>query len=125
MKTKKYFVATALAVALTATAACSGSSATSTAPSSAPGPSALSTGTALVTITMWHGLGGTGGTALQAEVDAFNAAKKGKIKLESIFQGNYADTLAKYTSAIRDKSTPSIWSPTTSPPGLSTTPDKR
>jgi len=107
MKPKTRFLTTALVLVL-ATTACGGSSATSTAPPSAPGPSALPAGGAVVTITMWHGLGGTGGKALQTEVDAFNAANAGKIKLESIFQGNYADTLAKYTSAIRDKSTPSI-----------------
>jgi len=108
MKPKNLLLTAALAVVLATTAACSGASATSTAPSSAPGPSALPAGGAGVTITMWHGLGGAGGKALQAEVDAFNAANAGKLKLESIFQGNYADTLAKYTSAIRDKSTPSI-----------------
>jgi sn-glycerol 3-phosphate transport system substrate-binding protein len=97
------------ALTLAALTACGTSSAsTSTPAASAPGPSALTAATEPVTVTVWHSLGGAGGTAFQAQIDAFNAANAGKIEVKAVYQGNYADNLAKYTSAIRDKSTPSI-----------------
>ncbi|GAA1577846.1 ABC transporter substrate-binding protein [Dactylosporangium maewongense] len=89
------------------TTACGGSAGSSEPASpSAPGPSALRTG--LVTVTFWHGIGGAPGEALQAEIDKFNAANTGRIAVKVAFQGSYTSALAKYTSAIRDKSTPSI-----------------
>lgn len=98
----------ALTVALIATA-CSGSgSGDSNGGVAAAGPKALADAKGQVIVTLWHGLGGSGGTAFQKQVDAFNSANSGKIQVKAVFQGSYADTLAKYTAAIRDRSTPSI-----------------
>lgn len=74
----------------------------------APGPEALAAAEEPVTVTIWHGLGGAGGEALQAQVDAFNAENDEAITAEAVFQGSYADALAKYAAAVRDQSTPSI-----------------
>ncbi|WP_158847681.1 extracellular solute-binding protein [Saccharothrix deserti] len=95
------------AIATTLTA-CGGSADQATAPTAAPGPSALASATGPVTVTLWHGIGGAAGEALQAEIDAFNSANSGRIEVKAAFQGSYADAIAKYTSAVRDKSTPSI-----------------
>ncbi|WP_188192204.1 extracellular solute-binding protein [Nonomuraea sp. SYSU D8015] len=97
-----------LAAVATMVTACGGPAAQSTESTSAPGPAALSAATAPVSVTLWHGMGGAAGEALQAEIDAFNAANRGKIEVKASFQGSYADAIAKYTSAIRDTSTPSV-----------------
>jgi len=100
---RRLLAAAALSL-LTVTAACGGGGATESTP--APGPSAL-TG-APVTISFWHGLGGAAGKALQEEVDRFNASNADHITAAAVFQGNYVDTLAKYTAAVRDGSTPDV-----------------
>ena len=86
--------------------ASSGGQATGSA--TAPGPSALATAAGPITVTLWHGLGGAAGEALQAAVDAFNTAHHDKIVVKAAFQGSYTDAIAKYTSAMRDRTTPSI-----------------
>jgi sn-glycerol 3-phosphate transport system substrate-binding protein len=102
---KQWLLAGATLALLTVTAACgSGPSPTGTA--AAPGPSAL-TG-APVTVTFWHGLGGPAGEALQQAVDRFNSTNPDHITVQPVFQGNYQDTLAKYTAAVRDGSTPDV-----------------
>jgi len=101
--------AAVIATILLATTACGTTTTTSpTTSAAAPGPDALASANGPVKVTLWHGLGGSAGAAFQAAVDAFNAANSGKIQAEAVFQGSYADTLAKYTSAIRDQSTPSV-----------------
>jgi sn-glycerol 3-phosphate transport system substrate-binding protein len=97
-----------LAAAATTLSACGGTTQPTTDATSAPGPAALAAATGPVTVTLWHGIGGAAGDALQAEIDAFNTANADKIQVRAAFQGSYADAMAKYTSAIRDKSTPSI-----------------
>ncbi|MFI9760670.1 extracellular solute-binding protein [Streptomyces sp. NPDC051963] len=92
--------------ALTLTAC--GGSGTGTASGAAPGPSALASAKGEVTVTLWHGLGGPAGEALEKEIDAFNAANSGKIAVKASFQGSYADAIAKYTSAVRNGGTPSV-----------------
>ncbi|WP_055527887.1 extracellular solute-binding protein [Streptomyces graminilatus] len=74
----------------------------------APGASALAAAKGPVTVTLWHGVGGPAGVALQQEIDAFNKANAGKIVVKASFQGSYADAIAKYTSSIRDGGTPSV-----------------
>ncbi|MFI6693953.1 extracellular solute-binding protein [Streptomyces sp. NPDC050433] len=98
----------ALLTTVTATTltACGGSGEEAT--GAAPGPSALAAAKGPVTVTLWHGVGGPAGEALQKEIDAFNKANTGKISVKASFQGNYADAIAKYTSATRDGGTPSI-----------------
>ncbi|HEY8720327.1 extracellular solute-binding protein [Pengzhenrongella sp.] len=111
MTTRRHLAGAALlAVTVAALSACGSSSAASRTPDAvaAPGPSALAAATGPVTVTLWHGLGGANGLALQAQIDAFNAANAGKIEVKSVYQGTYEDTLAKYTASIRDRSTPSI-----------------
>ncbi|MEE1799868.1 extracellular solute-binding protein [Streptomyces sp. JV176] len=98
----------ALLTTLTATTltACGGSGEEAT--GAAPGPSALAAAKGPVTVTLWHGVGGAAGKALQKEIDAFNQANTGTIVVKASFQGSYADATAKYTSAIRDGGTPSV-----------------
>lgn len=74
----------------------------------APGPAALAAASGPVTVTLWHGLGGTNGEALAARIAAFNAAHSGTITVQAVFQGSYVDTLAKYSAALRNGGTPSI-----------------
>ncbi len=99
---RRLLLAAALALALT------GCGAPAAAPAEVPGPDALAAATGPVTVTLWHGLGGAAGKALDAQVAAFNAANTGKIELQAAYQGSYADTLAKYAAALRDGGTPSI-----------------
>ncbi|MQP33482.1 extracellular solute-binding protein [Rhodococcus erythropolis] len=102
------FRTTALALLATSAvvAGCGAPDTTSTDAGAAPGPSALTQSSSPVTITLWHGLGGSGGEALQAAVDDFNRTNPDKINATAIYQGNYADTQAKYGASIRDKTTP-------------------
>jgi sn-glycerol 3-phosphate transport system substrate-binding protein len=85
---------------------------TSSTGGAAPGPAALADALAAadgpVRITVWHGLGGVGGTALDAAIADFNAQHEGQIEATAVYQGTYQDTLAKYTSAVRDQATPSV-----------------
>ncbi|KQS68255.1 extracellular solute-binding protein [Modestobacter sp. Leaf380] len=74
----------------------------------APGPEALAEADGPVQVTVWHGLGSTAGTALESAIADFNAQHEGRIEATAVFQGTYQDTLAKYTSAVRDQATPSI-----------------
>ena len=98
-----------MAVGAMVLSACGGSgTAGKEATGAAPGPSALAAAKEPVTITLWHGLGGPAGQALQAEIDAFNKAHSGKIVVKASFQGSYADAIAKYTSAVRNGGTPSV-----------------
>ncbi|WP_433282309.1 extracellular solute-binding protein [Pseudonocardia xinjiangensis] len=94
------------ALAVTTSAACASSASPGTAP--APGASALAHASGPLTVTLWHGLGGAAGKALQQAVDTFNAGNPDHITVRAVFQGSYEDTLAKYTSAIRDGSTPDV-----------------
>ncbi|MER6009905.1 extracellular solute-binding protein [Streptomyces bluensis] len=98
----------AAALTLTACGGSDGGSDGGKAAGAAPGPSALAAAKGPVTVTLWHGVGGPAGEALQAEIDAFNEANRGKIVVKASFQGSYADAIAKYTSAIRSGGTPSI-----------------
>jgi sn-glycerol 3-phosphate transport system substrate-binding protein len=100
-----YVLVVALILAISA---CGSGRSPTTSPTEAPGPSALAEATGPITVTLWHGHGGPPGDALQDLVDAFNAANAGRIEVRAAFQGSYADTLAKYTAAIRDGGTPSI-----------------
>jgi sn-glycerol 3-phosphate transport system substrate-binding protein len=99
----RLLLAAGLAVGL---AGCGAPAATT--PVVAPGPSALAQSGGPVTVTLWHGLGGAAGEALTAQVSAFNTANAGRIQLQAAYQGSYADTLAKYTAAVRGGGTPSI-----------------
>lgn len=60
------------------------------------------------TVTLWHGLGGTAGEALDAAIDEYNADNTDGITVKAVYQGDYSDVLAKYTTAIRDGSTPEV-----------------
>ncbi|MBO3674696.1 ABC transporter substrate-binding protein [Streptomyces sp. NEAU-YJ-81] len=96
-------------VALTALSGCGGNGKNDTGNAGrAPGPEALKDAKGPVTVTLWHGLGDTNAVALQKLVDRFNDQHRGKIKVKAVYQGQYPDVLAKYTAAIRDKSTPSL-----------------
>ncbi|MFF4509254.1 extracellular solute-binding protein [Streptomyces sp. NPDC001401] len=98
------------ALALTLVSGCGGSTGGSgtIAEATAPGPSALAGHKGEITVTLWHGLDTNSATALDGLLAEFNAAHKGRIKARAVYQGAYADALAKYSAAVRDKSTPSI-----------------
>ncbi|WP_030614148.1 extracellular solute-binding protein [Streptomyces fulvoviolaceus] len=106
---RAHLAITCLTTALTLTA-CGGSGGSDggKADGTVPGPSALASAKGPVTVTLWHGLGGPAGQALQDEIDAFNKANSGKIVVKASFQGSYADAIAKYTSAVRGGGTPSV-----------------
>ncbi|GAA1203593.1 ABC transporter substrate-binding protein [Pseudonocardia alaniniphila] len=105
-RTRRRLAVTVLAILVTAlSAACSSSTAPASGP--APGPSALAQA-GPVTVTLWYGLGGAAGKALQDAVAGFNAHNADHITVQAVFQGDYDDTLAKYTSAIRDGNTPDM-----------------
>jgi sn-glycerol 3-phosphate transport system substrate-binding protein len=59
-------------------------------------------------VTLWHSMGGRNGEALNALVEEFNAANAGKIKVTAVFQGPYADALAKVKSAIQSRQLPEL-----------------
>jgi sn-glycerol 3-phosphate transport system substrate-binding protein len=59
-------------------------------------------------ITLWHAMGGRLGDNVNALVDRFNAEHRGKIKVEAIFQGPYADVVSKLRAAIQSKQTPEL-----------------
>lgn len=109
MPRRPHLLAACLAATALTLTACGGTgTSTGTADGAAPGPSALAKETKPVTVTLWHGLGGPAGQALQAEIDAFNKANSGKIVVKASFQGSYADAIAKYASAVRGGGTPSV-----------------
>ncbi|MFJ9898259.1 ABC transporter substrate-binding protein [Streptomyces sp. NPDC091280] len=107
--TSATLTAACAALALTVLTGC-GSSATgsTSAAATAPGPKALADHKGEVTVTLWHGLDTNSAAALDDLLARFNAAHKGRIKATAVYQGSYADALAKYTAAVRDKSTPSV-----------------
>jgi sn-glycerol 3-phosphate transport system substrate-binding protein len=59
-------------------------------------------------IVLWHAMGGPLGEQVNALVERFNAENQGKIKVEAIFQGPYADVLSKLRAAIQSKQLPDI-----------------
>lgn len=95
-------------LALAALSATACSSSTSTSSGSIPAKDALSKASGVTTVTFWHGLSGTNGTALNSLVKTFNAQHQGKIKVNAVFQGTYDDTITKYKAAVQAKKTPSV-----------------
>lgn len=59
-------------------------------------------------ITFWHSMGGQLGEALNVLVERFNEQNKGKINVTAIFQGAYADALAKLKASIQSKQLPEV-----------------
>jgi sn-glycerol 3-phosphate transport system substrate-binding protein len=59
------------------------------------------------TITWWHAMGGVNGEALTKIVNGFNASQS-KIKVETVYQGNYDDLLAKLNTAIASNAAPAL-----------------
>lgn len=103
--TRRAVTATALAAPLLVAAGCSSSQASDAV--DAPGPSALADA-GPVTVVLWHGLGGAAGDALTAAVQEFSADNPDRLTVQAVYQGSYEDTLAKYTAALRDGSTPHL-----------------
>jgi sn-glycerol 3-phosphate transport system substrate-binding protein len=104
----KKVITAAIGTALLVTLGACSSSGTSSGPANAPNASALQNAKGVTNISIWHGLSAANGTALQNAIDAFNAVNNGKIHVTATYEGVYADLLAKYTAAIRSKSTPAI-----------------
>ena len=59
------------------------------------------------TITWWHAMSGVNGDALNKIVAGFNSSQS-KIKVETVFQGNYDDLLAKLNTAIASNAAPAL-----------------
>ena len=101
-----------LALALTMlAAACGGTAPTGgTSPSGAADMSALAPAKDVApaaTITWWHAMSGVNGDALNKIVAGFNGSQS-KIKVETVFQGNYDDLLAKLNTAIASNAAPAL-----------------
>ena len=92
-------------------AACGGTAPTGGAsPSGAAGLSALAPAKDVApaaTITWWHAMSGVNGDALNKIVAGFNSSQS-KIKVETVFQGNYDDLLAKLNTAIASNAAPAL-----------------
>ena len=92
-------------------AACGGTAPTGgTSPSGAAGLSALAPAKDVApaaTITWWHAMSGVNGDALNKIVAGFNSSQS-KIKVETVFQGNYDDLLAKLNTAIASNAAPAL-----------------
>jgi sn-glycerol 3-phosphate transport system substrate-binding protein len=92
-----------------AVAACGGSAPNATS-SGAGDQSALAPGKdvkAAAKITWWHAMSGINGDALNKIVTGFNSSQS-TIKVETVFQGNYDDLLAKLNTAIASNAAPAL-----------------
>ncbi|MGB8953732.1 MAG: ABC transporter substrate-binding protein [Tumebacillaceae bacterium] len=58
-------------------------------------------------ITLWHAMGGAAGKGLDALVQSFNDSHD-KIKVKSVFQGNYDDEFNKYKTAQGSDTAPAL-----------------
>ena len=101
-----------LALAFTMLAAACGGTAPAggTSPSGAADMSALAPAKDVApaaTITWWHAMSGVNGDALNKIVAGFNSSQS-KIKVETVFQGNYDDLLAKLNTAIASNAAPAL-----------------
>jgi len=99
-----------LALALTVVAAACGGSGPSGSGPSATDSSALAPAKDVApaaTITWWHAMSGVNGDALNKIVAGFNSSQS-KIKVETVFQGNYDDLLAKLNTAIASNAAPAL-----------------
>ena len=59
------------------------------------------------TMTWWHAMSGVNGESLNKIVAGFNSSQS-KIKVETVFQGNYDDLLAKLNTAIASNAAPAL-----------------
>jgi sn-glycerol 3-phosphate transport system substrate-binding protein len=59
------------------------------------------------TMTWWHAMSGVNGEAINKIVAGFNSSQS-KIKVETVFQGNYDDLLAKLNTAIASNAAPAL-----------------
>jgi sn-glycerol 3-phosphate transport system substrate-binding protein len=102
-----------LALALTMVAAACGGTTTpggGAAPSGAGDMSALAPAKDVApaaTMTWWHAMSGVNGEAINKIVAGFNSSQS-KIKVETVFQGNYDDLLAKLNTAIASNAAPAL-----------------
>jgi sn-glycerol 3-phosphate transport system substrate-binding protein len=100
----------ALAFTLLA-AACGGTTpGGGTTPTGAGDMSALAPGkdvAAAASMTWWHAMSGVNGEALNKIVTGFNGSQS-KIKVTTVFQGNYDDLLAKLNTAIASNAAPAL-----------------
>src|SRR5688500_6667305 len=102
-----------LALALTMVAAACGGTTTPGGGPAATGAgdmSALAPGkdvAAAATMTWWHAMSGVNGEAINKIVAGFNSSQS-KIKVTTVFQGNYDDLLAKLNTAIASNAAPAL-----------------
>lgn len=62
----------------------------------------------VVEIDFWHSMGNKNGESLQALVDKFNTSQD-KIKVNTIYQGKYEDSLTKLKTSKNSDSTPALY----------------
>jgi sn-glycerol 3-phosphate transport system substrate-binding protein len=102
-----------LALALTMVAAACGGTTTpggGTTPTGGADMSALAPAKDVApaaTMTWWHAMSGVNGEAINKIVAGFNSSQS-KIKVETVFQGNYDDLLAKLNTAIASNAAPAL-----------------
>ena len=100
----------ALALTMVA-AACGGTTpGGGAAPSGAGDMSALAPGKDVApaaAMTWWHAMSGVNGEAINKIVTGFNSSQS-KIKVTTVFQGNYDDLLAKLNTAIASNAAPAL-----------------
>lgn len=62
-----------------------------------------------IQIEFWHSTAGQAGTTLQSLVDEFNADNEGEIEIVPLYQGNYADSIAKFISSVQTGDLPALY----------------
>jgi sn-glycerol 3-phosphate transport system substrate-binding protein len=91
-------------------AACGGTTPTGAAPTGGADMSALAPAKDVApaaTMTWWHAMSGVNGEAINKIVAGFNSSQS-KIKVETVFQGNYDDLLSKLNTAIASNAAPAL-----------------
>ncbi|MDU0969347.1 MAG: ABC transporter substrate-binding protein [Actinomycetaceae bacterium] len=61
-----------------------------------------------VTISFWHSASGASAEAVDQVVKDFNEKNKGKIKIDSIYQGSYGDAIAKLANSVQSGKMPDV-----------------
>ncbi|SDS84303.1 extracellular solute-binding protein [Corynebacterium timonense] len=62
-----------------------------------------------IQIEFWHSTAGNAGETLQALVDEFNDEHDGAIEILPLYQGNYADSIAKFISSVQTGDLPALY----------------
>jgi sn-glycerol 3-phosphate transport system substrate-binding protein len=108
MVSRRPLVMAATLLVATALTACGGGTEAGGGSTGIPGADALDKASGKVTVEFWHSMKGANADAINALVADFNQQKNGKVEVKPVYQGTYDDTIAKYKSAVQQKSTPAL-----------------